>query len=43
VVTRLEIGRVKSTAHEIDENAFIVVHPLADAEGGVLKRLALHT
>jgi uncharacterized membrane-anchored protein YitT (DUF2179 family) len=42
VVTRLEIGRVKSTAHEIDASAFIVVHPLADAEGGVVKRLALN-
>jgi uncharacterized membrane-anchored protein YitT (DUF2179 family) len=42
VVTRLEIGRVKTAAHEIDETAFIVVHPLADVEGGVIKRLALH-
>ncbi len=42
VVTRLEIGRVKSTAHDIDGSAFIVVHPLADASGGVLKRLALN-
>jgi uncharacterized membrane-anchored protein YitT (DUF2179 family) len=42
VVTRLEIGRVKSVAGEIDEAAFIVVHPLADAEGGVIKKAALH-
>ncbi len=41
VVTRLEIGRIKSAAHEIDRGAFIVVHPLADAEGGVIKKLAL--
>jgi len=41
VVTRLEIGRVKTAAQEIDPDAFIVVHPLADAEGGVIKRLAL--
>jgi uncharacterized membrane-anchored protein YitT (DUF2179 family) len=40
VVTRLEIGRIKSAAHEIDPSAFIVVHPLADAEGGVIKKLA---
>ncbi|MDQ5846058.1 MAG: YitT family protein [Acidobacteriota bacterium] len=40
VVTRLEIGRIKSAAHEIDPAAFIVVHPLADAEGGVIKKLA---
>jgi uncharacterized membrane-anchored protein YitT (DUF2179 family) len=42
VVTRLEIGRVKGVVNQFDENAFIVVHPLADAEGGVLKRMRLH-
>lgn len=42
VVTRLEIGRIKTAAHEIDAAAFVVVHPLADAEGGVLKKLASH-
>jgi len=41
VVTRLEIGRIKNAAHSIDPGAFIVVHALADAEGGVIKRLAL--
>lgn len=38
VVTRLEIGRVKSVVSEYDRDAFIVVHGLADAEGGVVKR-----
>lgn len=42
VVTRLEIGRVKNVAAEIDPSAFVVVHPLADASGGVLKRPVLH-
>ena len=42
VVTRLEIGRIKSAAHEIDPSAFIVVQPLADADGGVIRKLALH-
>lgn len=42
VVTRLEIGRVKAVVNEIDASAFVVVHPLSDAEGGVLKRPALH-
>ncbi len=43
VVTRLEIRRVKSVTHDIDETAFVVVHPLSDVEGGVLKRpAALH-
>ncbi len=42
VVTRLEIGRVKNVANEIDREAFMVVHALADAQGGVVKRHALH-
>lgn len=42
VVTRLEIGKVKATVRSIDPAAFIVVYPLADAEGGVIKKLASH-
>jgi uncharacterized membrane-anchored protein YitT (DUF2179 family) len=42
VVTRLEIGRVKSIVRAVDESAFVVSHPLADVEGGVVKRAALH-
>ncbi len=42
VVTRLEIGRVRNVISEIDEAAFVLVHPLADASGGVFKRPALH-
>lgn len=42
VVTRLEIGRVTRAAHELDPTAFIVVHPLSDASGGVIKRPVLH-
>ncbi len=42
VVTRLEIGRVRSVAHGIDAAAFVVVHPLSDVDGGVIKRPALH-
>jgi uncharacterized membrane-anchored protein YitT (DUF2179 family) len=38
VVTRLEIGRVKSVVDEFDKDAFVVIHGLADAEGGVVKR-----
>src|SRR6185295_6607101 len=38
VVTRLEIGRVKNTTREIDTHAFIIVHSLADVEGGVIRR-----
>jgi uncharacterized membrane-anchored protein YitT (DUF2179 family) len=40
VVTRLEIGKVKQAVREYDATAFILVHPLADAEGGVVKRPA---
>jgi hypothetical protein len=39
----LEIGRIKTAAHGVDAGAFIVVHPLADAEGGVIRKLALHS
>jgi uncharacterized membrane-anchored protein YitT (DUF2179 family) len=42
VVTRLEIGKIKTIAQGIDESAFIVSHALADVEGGVVKRTALH-
>jgi uncharacterized membrane-anchored protein YitT (DUF2179 family) len=38
VVTRLEIGRVKGLVREFDDDAFVIVHGLADAEGGVIKR-----
>jgi uncharacterized membrane-anchored protein YitT (DUF2179 family) len=42
VVTRLEIGKVMDIALGIDPSAFVVVHPLADAHGGVLTRPAHH-
>ena len=42
VVTRLEIGRVRNLVAEFDKDAFVVVHGLADAQGGVIKRRALH-
>jgi uncharacterized membrane-anchored protein YitT (DUF2179 family) len=42
VVTRLQIGNVKRLAKEIDQGAFIVIHALADAEGGVIKKTVLH-
>ena len=42
VVTRLEIGNVKRAAVEIDGKAFILVHALADAQGGVVRRSGLH-
>lgn len=42
VVTRLEIGRVRAVVQEIDPAAFVVVHPLADASGGIIKKTAVH-
>jgi uncharacterized membrane-anchored protein YitT (DUF2179 family) len=42
VVTRLEIGRVKKVVNDIDDAAFTVIHPLADAAGGIIKKTALH-
>lgn len=42
VVTRLEIGRVRNVVNEIDGTAFVIVHPLADATGGIIKKTALH-
>ena len=42
VVTRLEIGRVKAIVRDLDAGAFVVSHPLADVNGGVVKRAALH-
>ena len=38
VVTRLEIGRVMEIVESNDGAAFVLIHPLADAKGGVLKR-----
>lgn len=42
VVTRLEIGKVKAIVRALDKTAFVVYHPLADAEGGVVKKTGLH-
>ncbi|MFN6965063.1 MAG: YitT family protein [Pyrinomonadaceae bacterium] len=42
VVTRLEIGNIKDTAHRIDPNAFITTHALSDVEGGLIKKPPLH-
>ena len=38
VVTRLEIGKVRSSVNAIDEAAFVIVQTLADAKGGVIRR-----
>ena len=42
VVTRLEIGLIKTAVSEIDDQAFVTTHTLTDVEGGLLKRQILH-
>ena len=42
VVTRLEIGRVRGVVAEHDPSAFVVIYPLSDVHGGVIKKAALH-
>jgi uncharacterized membrane-anchored protein YitT (DUF2179 family) len=42
VVTRLEIGKVKAIVRALDDRAFVTCHPLADVEGGMVKRAAFH-
>ena len=42
VVTRLEIGEIKRAVKEIDRNAFIIVHNIADVEGGLIKKNEFH-
>jgi uncharacterized membrane-anchored protein YitT (DUF2179 family) len=40
VVTRLEIGKVKSIVRAFDPGAFVTSHPLTGVDGGVVKRTA---
>ena len=42
VVTRLEIGRVRMIVREVDERAFIIVQPLADVQGGTVRKRVIH-
>jgi uncharacterized membrane-anchored protein YitT (DUF2179 family) len=42
VVTRLEIGRVKSLARSIDPKSFVVIQSLADVDGGNVRRSDMH-
>jgi len=42
VVTRLEIGKVMTIVRALDPGAFVTAHSLADVQGGMVKRSALH-
>jgi uncharacterized membrane-anchored protein YitT (DUF2179 family) len=42
VVTRLEVGRLKTIVDAIDQNAFIIQHSINDIQGGMVKQRGLH-
>ena len=42
VVTRLEIGRIREAAFDIDPSAFITTHALSNVDGGLIKKPVLH-
>lgn len=42
VVTRLEIGTIKTAVKDIDPGAFITTNALADVEGGLIKKPVYH-
>jgi uncharacterized membrane-anchored protein YitT (DUF2179 family) len=42
VVTRLELYKLTSIVEELDANAFVVIHPVSDVSGGVVKKRVLH-
>jgi uncharacterized membrane-anchored protein YitT (DUF2179 family) len=42
VITRLEIGSVKSLVYGIDGQAFVTTHTLSDVQGGLIKKPMLH-
>lgn len=42
VVTRLEIGKIKTIIQDVDPAAFVVINPLSDVQGGTVKRTGMH-
>jgi uncharacterized membrane-anchored protein YitT (DUF2179 family) len=42
VVTRLEVGKVKTIVRELDAGAFVTLHSLTGAEGGIIKKSRVH-
>ena len=42
VVTRLEISRLQSIVKEFDPSAFVVISPVLDIDGGVVKKRVFH-
>lgn len=42
VVTRLEVGKLRSLISSVDHNAFIIQHSINDIQGGMIKQKGLH-
>lgn len=42
VVTRLEVGKLRSVIHSLDEDAFIVENSINDVHGGMMSRRRMH-
>jgi uncharacterized membrane-anchored protein YitT (DUF2179 family) len=42
VLTRLEVGRFLSEVDKIDPNAFIVMSPVKDVRGGIMRKRRAH-
>ena len=42
VVTRLEVSQVTHEVNQLDPRAFVVMHSVNDAKGGMVKKRALH-
>lgn len=42
VVTRLEVSQVTAEVNRLDPRAFIIMHSVNDAKGGMVKKRALH-
>ena len=41
VVTRLELNRLKSEIHNVDENAFVIISSVLDTKGGMVPKRGL--
>jgi uncharacterized membrane-anchored protein YitT (DUF2179 family) len=42
VITRLEVAKLQAEVEKIDPNAFIVMNPVKDTRGGMIKKRPLH-
>ncbi|MDD2714717.1 MAG: YitT family protein [Candidatus Wallbacteria bacterium] len=42
VITRLEVSKLRSMIHEIDESAFVITEHISEASGGMVKKRGFH-